>query len=96
MDEPIKNEAAKPNPKLEPLSVLVGAWATTVTHPLVPSRYEVTVRDGQWKWWRNGPGFSQRAVGTIAKDGRTIVTRGEYSRNGDRWEPDLELTYTRL
>ena len=153
MDEPINNEAAKSNPKLEPLSVLVGTWATTGTHPLVPNvtfhgrtsfewieggaflvmrsqidepeipsgiaifgtddatdecsmlyfdergvsrRYEVTVRDGQWKWWRNAPGLSQRVFGTIATDGRTIVTRGEYSRNADRWEPDLELTYTRL
>jgi hypothetical protein len=36
MDEPITNEAAKPNLKVESLSVLVGAWATNGTHPLVP------------------------------------------------------------
>jgi hypothetical protein len=30
------NEAAKPNPKLEPFGVLVGTWSTIGTHPLVP------------------------------------------------------------
>src|SRR6478672_13279471 len=32
----IDNEAAKPNPALEPLEILVGDWNTTGTHPLVP------------------------------------------------------------
>lgn len=61
----------------------------------VSRRYEVSLRDNVWKWWRDAPGFSQRFTGTIAADGRTIVSRGEYSRDGQRWEPDLELTYTR-
>ncbi len=30
------NEAAKPNPLLQALSVLVGTWTTVGTHPLVP------------------------------------------------------------
>jgi hypothetical protein len=147
------NEAAKPNPALESLGILIGTWSTTGTHPLVPGktfhgrtsfswleqgafvimhsqidepeipsaiaifgtddttgecsmlyfdergvsrRYEVSLRDNVWKWWRNAEGFSQRATGTIARDGRTIVSRGEYSRDGATWEPDLELTYTRM
>jgi hypothetical protein len=61
----------------------------------VSRRYETAVRDGEWRWWRNAPGFSQRFVGTFASDGRTIVSRGELSRDGERWEPDLALTYTR-
>ena len=146
------NEAAKPNPALEPLSVLVGTWRTIGTHPLVPGktfhgrtsfawmaggafllmqseidepeipsaivvfgtddtfaqcsmlyfdergvsrRYEVSLQNGVLKWWRNDPEFSQRCVTTIARDGRTMVSRGEYSRNGASWEPDLELTFTR-
>jgi hypothetical protein len=146
------HEAAKPNPALEPLSVLVGTWNTVGTHPLVPGttfhgrttfdwleggaflimrsqidepgipsgiaifgsddatgecsmlyfdergvsrRYEVSLRDGVWTWWRNAPGFSQRFTGAIAADGRTIVSRGELSRDGASWEPDLQLTYTR-
>jgi hypothetical protein len=148
----VDNEAAKPNPALEPLSVLVGTWDTVGTHPLVPGttfhgrtsfrwleggaflimhsqidepgipsgiavfgtddttgecsmlyfdergvsrRYDVSLRDGVWTWWRNAPGFAQRCTGTIAADGRTIVSRGELSRDGASWEPDLELTYTR-
>ena len=153
MAQAVNHEAAKPNPALEPLSVLVGTWNTVGTHPLVPGttfhgrttfdwleggaflimrsqidepqipsgiaifgtddatgecsmlyfdergvsrRYEVSVRDKVMKWWRNAPAFSQRMTATIAPDGRTIVSRGELSRDGARWEPDLELTYTRV
>ena len=153
MFELVNNEAAKPNPALKPLSVLVGAWTTVGTHPLVPGttfhgrtsftwtaggaflvmqseidepeipsgiavfgtddatgecsmlyfdergvsrRYEVSVQDNVWKLWRNSPEFSQRNASTIARDGRTMVTRGEYTRDGTNWEPDLELTYTRV
>ena len=152
MDEPVKNEAARPNPALEPLSVLLGRWRTVGTHPLVPGttfhgrtsfawmaggaflimqseidepqipsavaifgtddstgecsmlyfdergvsrRYEVRMQDNMLRWWRNAPGFSQRCDTTIDPDGRTMTSRGQYSRNGTTWEPDLELTYTR-
>ena len=153
MAELVTNEAAKPNPALRPLSVLVGTWKTIGTHPLVPGttfhgrtsfawieggaflimhsqidepeipsgiavfgrddttgecsmlyfdergvsrRYEVSLEGKIWKWWRNAPGFSQRLAAVIAADGRTIVSRGELSRDGASWEPDLELTYTRV
>jgi len=146
------NEAARPNPRLQMLSVLVGSWSTTGTHALVPGktfhgrasfrwieggaflvmhsqiderdipsgiaifgtddatgecsmlyfdergvsrRYETRIEGNEWQWWRNADDFSQRFVGTISEDGRTIVSRGEYSRNGGPWEPDLALTYTR-
>ncbi len=152
MGESVSNEAAKPNPALALLSVLVGTWNTIGTHPLVPGttfhgrttfdwleggaflimhsridepgipsgiavfgsadttgecsmlyfdergvsrRYEVSLQDNAWNWWRNAPGFSQRFTGAIATDGRTIVSRGELSRDGANWEPDLQLTYTR-
>jgi len=153
MNDSVTNEAAKPNAALHPLTVLVGTWSTTGTHPLVPGatfhgrtsfawieggaflmmhsqideleipsgiavfgtddatgessmlyfdergvsrRYEVSLRDNVWKWWRNAPGFSQRFTGAIAADGRTIVSSGELSRDGVNWEPDLALTYTRV
>jgi len=146
------NEAAKPNPALQPLSVLIGNWSTTGTHPQVPGktfhgrtsfawieggaflimrsqidepeipsgiavfgtddktgewsmlyfdergvsrRYEMSFASNVWKWWRNAPGFSQRFTGTISSDGRTIVGRGELSKDGVNWEGDLALTYTR-
>ena len=151
--ESLDAAAAKPNPRLQSLSVLVGAWRTVGTHPLVPGktfhgrtsfswieggaflmmhsqidepeiptaiavfgtddasdscsmlyfdergvsrRYEVRVDGNEWRWWRDAPDFSQRFVGTIDPDGRTIVGRGEYSRNGGPWEPDLGLTYSRV
>ena len=153
MSDVVTNEAAKPNPSLAPLSVLVGTWNTIGSHPLVPGktfhgrtsfawiesgaflimhsqidepeipsgiavfgtddatgecsmlyfdergvsrRYEVSLQDNVWKWWRNDPEFSQRFTGSIAADGRTIVSRGELSRDGATWEPDLALTYTRV
>jgi len=146
------NEAAKPNPSLQMLAVLIGAWTTVGTHALVPNktfhgrttfswieggaflimhsqidepeipsgiaifgtddasgecsmlyfdergvsrRYETRVEGKEWRWWRDDPAFAQRFVGTISADGRTIVSRGEYSRNGGPWEPDLALTYRR-
>jgi hypothetical protein len=36
MAEFVPNEAARPNPALSALSVLVGTWNTVGTHPLVP------------------------------------------------------------
>lgn len=153
MAESFDNEAAKPNLALKPLSVLVGTWSTSGTHPLVPGttfhgrtsfawmaggaflvmqseideaeipsgiavfgtddataecsmlyfdergvsrRYEFSMQDNVWKWWRNTPEFSQRCATTIAPDGRTMVSHGQYSRNGTDWETDLQLTYTRL
>src|SRR4051812_10354634 len=61
----------------------------------VSRRYEVSLEGNMWKWWRDAPGFSQRFMGAIATDGRTIAARGELSRDGRNWEPDLQLTYTR-
>ena len=152
MSEPIDNEAAKPNPALEPFRVLVGTWNTVGTHPLTPGatyhgrttfewlaggaflvmhsridepqipsaiavfgtddatgectmlyfderdisrKYEVSFQGSELKWWRNAPGFSQRMTLTVSADGRTIVARGELSRDDAPWGPDLELTYTR-
>ena len=62
----------------------------------VSRRYECSLREREWRWWRNAPGFSQRVTGTISPDGRTIVARGELLRDGVTWEPDLELTYRRV
>jgi hypothetical protein len=151
--ESVDNEATRPNPALQPFSVLVGTWRTTGTHPLVPGttfhgrasfawmaggaflimqseidepeipsgiaifgtddstgecsmlyfdergvsrRYEATLENNVWKWWRNAPDFSQHFTATIAADGGSMTGSGQYSRNGGSWEPDLALTYTRV
>lgn len=62
----------------------------------VSRRYQVSLQDNVWRWWRAAPELSQRFSGTIAADGRTIVSQGELSRDGTHWEPDLALTYTRV
>jgi len=62
----------------------------------VSRKYETTLRDGTWKWWRNSPKFSQRFSGRIVDNGQTIISEGELSRDGKRWEGDLRLTYTRI
>jgi hypothetical protein len=41
-------------------------------------------------------GLSQRMVLTIAEDGQSIEAQGHMSRNGQSWEPDLQLTYSRV
>jgi hypothetical protein len=61
----------------------------------VSRRYEVSYQPRGWQWWRDAPGFSQRFTGTIAPDGLTMESRGEYSRDGAQWEPDLTLRYSR-
>src|SRR5947209_15482957 len=61
----------------------------------VSRKYGVTLSNNTWNWWRNAPGFSQRFTGTIADDGRTIVGRGELSKDGVTWEGDLALTCIR-
>ena len=62
----------------------------------VSRKYEVSLHDNVWKWWRNSPDFSQRFTGTIVDDGNTIASTGELSKdNGSTWEKDLALTYRR-
>jgi hypothetical protein len=62
----------------------------------VSRKYEVSLRDNIWKWWRNAPGFFQRYKGTIVDDGNTIIGKGELSKDGLSWEKDLDLTYQRV
>src|SRR5262249_46335398 len=142
------HEAAKPNPSLQGLSVLVGSWDTVGGHPQIPDqelhgrttfdwieggaflimrseidepgvpsgiaifvtgdtsgecsmlyfdergvsrRYEASVHNQEWRWWRDTPAFSQRFIGEISSDGQTIVGRGEMSLDGADWQPDLQL-----
>lgn len=62
----------------------------------VSRKYDVSLRGGVLRWWRDDPALSQRFTGTIAPDGDVIVGEGEMSREGAPWEGDLALTYTRI
>jgi hypothetical protein len=57
--------------------------------------YQMSLHGSVWKLWRDAPGFAQRFTGTFSEDGNSIDSRGELSRDGSIWQPDLELTYTR-
>jgi len=61
----------------------------------VSRKLDVSLDGATLKWWRDAKGFSQRFVCTIADDGRTIVGKGELSRDDVTWEKDLDLTYTK-
>ncbi len=61
----------------------------------VSRKFQVTLHDNVWKFWRNAPGFSQRFTGTILEGGNTMVGESELSTDGSSWEKDLELTYKR-
>lgn len=61
----------------------------------VSRKYDVTMSGNQLMWWRDNPGFSQRATITI-EDANRMVSKGEMARDGGTWENDLALTYTRI
>jgi len=58
--------------------------------------YQMTIADGQWRSWRFAPGFSQRYIGHISADGKTISGNWEFSEDGKSWRVDFDLTYTRI
>jgi hypothetical protein len=46
------SEAAKPNPALEPLSILIGEWKTVGKHPFMPGK--VLHGNTSFKWLEGG------------------------------------------
>ena len=59
--------------------------------------YEMTLRDGVWKLWRDSPDpFPQRFSGTFSDDGKTIAGRWEEAEDGSEWETDFDLTYRKV
>jgi hypothetical protein len=62
----------------------------------VSRKYDVSVKDNVVKWWRNAPNFSQRYTWMFTDNGDTIVGKGELCKDGETWEKDLDLTYSRI
>lgn len=69
--------------------------------------FMTTLEGSTWSIWRapgedpngpDGPGFDQRFIGEIAPDAQTIVGRWERGGgdDGDAWELDFPITYTRI
>lgn len=59
--------------------------------------YEMTLRGGVWKQWRDAPDpFPQRFTGTFDDDGTTITSRWEKAADGSNWEADIDVTYRKV
>jgi hypothetical protein len=58
--------------------------------------YEMSLRDGVLRIWRDAPGFSQRFTGTIADDGKGMAGVWELSTDDSTWAADLEIDYKRV
>ena len=59
--------------------------------------YEMSFSDGVWRLWRDSPDpFPQRFNGTFSDDGSTISGRWEKALDGETWETDFDLTYSRF
>jgi hypothetical protein len=57
--------------------------------------YQMKLEGSVWEMWRLSAGFSQRMTGNFGDDGNTIRVRGQLSRDGSHWEPDLDVTYSK-
>jgi hypothetical protein len=58
--------------------------------------YEASFEDGVLRIWRDHPGFSQRFVGPLSDDGRTIDGQWQLSRDDSSWDDDLKITFRRV
>ena len=58
--------------------------------------YDMSFKNGEWKMWRNAPGFSQRFNGVLGKSHNTITAKWEKSDDGQKWEHDFYIRYTRV
>jgi hypothetical protein len=58
--------------------------------------YEMSFKKGEWKMWRNSPGFSQRFKGVLSKNHKTIQAEWEKSKDGRKWEHDFNIRYTKM
>jgi hypothetical protein len=59
--------------------------------------YQMSLDGNDWNiWGRPGPTFFQRFTGTFGDQGTTINAGWESSRDGSTWEPDFDLTYTKV
>jgi hypothetical protein len=63
--------------------------------------YRMSLSDVAWRLWRETPDFSpltfaQRYTGTFTDEGRTIAGFWEICHDGETWEHDFDLTYTKV
>ena len=61
----------------------------------VSRKYDVSMNDNILEWRRDDSKLSQLFTIAVERDGHKMTGKGEMSRDGKPWEPDLNLTYTR-
>jgi hypothetical protein len=58
--------------------------------------YQMTLDDREWRTWGvAGPEFHQRSFGVFSEDGERIDLRYEHSKDGESWDLDFEVVYSR-
>jgi len=57
--------------------------------------YRMALAEGEWRIWRDAPGFNQRYIGKLSDDGRSITGRWEFSEDGKSWNVDFDLNYSK-
>jgi hypothetical protein len=60
----------------------------------VSRAYAMSFDKGEWKIWRNSLGWSQRFIGRISKDKKTVTGYWENKTDG-RWKRDFDVKYLR-
>ncbi|MGN9908438.1 hypothetical protein ACTMTJ_12910 [Phytohabitans sp. LJ34] len=85
-----------------PTTALIGLDDTTGRYTMmyadgrgVHRVYQMTFDGRVWTVWREAPGFNQRFTGTLGDGGRVVDGQWEMSRDGETWNVDFGLTYTR-
>jgi hypothetical protein len=55
--------------------------------------YGVSIEDGEWRTWRDAPGFDQRFSATLGRD--TFEGLSELAETPGDWREDMKVTYRR-
>jgi hypothetical protein len=86
-----------------PITVIIGADDPSGTYGYqyadgraVHRVYKMTFDGREWRTWGvAGPEFHQRSIGVFSEDRGRIDLRHERSPDGENWELDFEVIYTR-
>jgi hypothetical protein len=62
----------------------------------VSRQYAFAIEDGKLSWWRDDPAFRQRFTITVQPGGQRLSGKGQMSKEGGKWEGDLDLEYERV
>jgi hypothetical protein len=58
--------------------------------------YRVAMDDDTLRMWRDAPGFAQRLEAKLSDDGATLAGSWQVSRDGETWDDDLAIAFTRM